>query len=109
MEFSGPLRLAPGLRVVRRGPRHLQVGLHDGRRAVLPRSAAVETTLSALLANEPVPPGPATARVLATLERHGCLSDPVAEARQEGGRRSGRVVLHGGVATERALLAAAGV
>jgi bacteriocin biosynthesis cyclodehydratase domain-containing protein len=43
------------------------------------------------------------------LERHGCLSDPGEEARRERRRRAGRVALHGGVATERALLRAAGV
>lgn len=66
-------QLAPGLRVVRRGLDQLQVGLHDGRRVVLPRTEVVERTLSLLLERRPVEESPATSLVLDRLARHGCL------------------------------------
>jgi bacteriocin biosynthesis cyclodehydratase domain-containing protein len=40
------LQLAPGLRVVRRGPHHLQVGLYDDRRVVLPCTQPTEQVLA---------------------------------------------------------------
>ena len=55
-------RLAPGLRVVRRGLHHLQVGLYDGHRAVLPRTPRVEHTLALLLQPHPAVLEPEDAR-----------------------------------------------
>ena len=70
--------LAPGLRVVRRGRDLLQVGLYDGRRALLPRTPTVEQVLADLLARRPVPEDPEPLAVLETLERSGCLApDPL--------------------------------
>ena len=109
MEFSGRPRLAPGLRVVRRGLQHLQVGLYDGRRALLPRTAAVEGTLAALLEHQPVEPGPGSEDVLETLWRHGCLADAAVENDRDRRRRAARVAVRGGVGPERALLTGAGV
>ena len=67
-------QLAAGLRVVRRGPHHLQVGLYDGYRAVLPRSESVQRALGLLLERRAVGDDPAVRAVLATLDRHGLLS-----------------------------------
>jgi len=103
MDLPSRPRLAPGLRVVRRGTGHLQVGLHPDRRAVLPRTPLVEEALAALLDHRPADPA-----VLTTLHRHGCLVDDT--DRTGDGRRHGtRVAVHGGLASERALLAAAGL
>ena len=66
-------QLAPGLRVVRRGRDHLQVGLYDGRRVLLARTETVERTLARLLERAPLEEDPATCSVLDRLERHGCL------------------------------------
>ncbi|HSK33052.1 MAG TPA: TOMM precursor leader peptide-binding protein [Propionicimonas sp.] len=63
--------LAPGLRVVRRGLDHLQVGLYDARRVLLPRTAAVEHTLGLILQRQPLEGDPAG--VVDRLDRHGCL------------------------------------
>lgn len=108
MDQVGRLRLAPGLRVVRRGRHHLQVGLYDGRRVVLPRTPVVEGTLAALLDHGPTEPGRASAEVLDDLQRHGCLVSEDHHARRERRRRS-RVALLGEVAGPRDLLDAAGV
>ncbi len=69
-------RLARGLRVVTRGRDRLQVGLHAGRRVVLPRTPLVERTLADLL--DRVPPGADadTRAVLDALEEAGCLHRP---------------------------------
>jgi bacteriocin biosynthesis cyclodehydratase domain-containing protein len=69
-----PPFLAPGLRVVARGRDHLQVGLYDDRRVLLPRTAAVEQTLGCLLERRPVGEDPGVAEVLGALDRAGCLS-----------------------------------
>ena len=66
-------QLAPGLRVVRRGRDHLQVGLYDDRRVLLVRTKSVERTLARLLERAPLGDDPATKQVLDRLERHGCL------------------------------------
>ena len=66
-------QLAPGLRVVRRGLDHLQVGLYAGRRVLLPRTEAVERTLAVLLERRRPDDEPETASVLDLLDRHGCL------------------------------------
>ena len=66
-------QLAPGLRVVRRGRDHLQVGLYDDRRVVLVRTKSVERTLARLLERAPLDEDPATSWVLDRLEQHGCL------------------------------------
>lgn len=108
MDQVGRLRLAPGLRVVRRGPDHLQVGLYDGRRVVLPRTPVVESTLATLLDHQPTEPDPAAAEVLDTLQAHGCLVSEDDHARRER-RQSSRVSLLGESAEARTLLAAAGV
>ncbi len=108
MEFSGRPRLAAGLRVVRRGREHVQVGLHEGRRALLPRTTAVEETLATLLDNRSLEPAPTAEMVLETLHRHGCLTD-TAEDADRARRRHARVALHGSVATERDLLTGLGV
>jgi hypothetical protein len=70
------LHLAPGLRVVRRGLHHVQVGLYDDRRVLLPRTPTVERTLSQLLSRQPVDEEAAVAAVLDQLEQHGCLARP---------------------------------
>ena len=66
-------RLAPGLRVVRRGLRHLQVGLYGDRRVLLPRTAEVEDTLARLLQQGPLADDESTAAILALLDEGGCL------------------------------------
>lgn len=67
-------RLSAGLRVVSRGRHHLQVGLYDERRVVLPRTGTVEQTLSLLLGRRPVGEDPKTRAVLDQLDTHGCLT-----------------------------------
>ncbi len=90
------LQLAPGLRVVRRGPHHLQVGLYADRRVVLPRTELTERVLAALEQGLPVELGDAA--VAATVQRlaaAGCLTtrrDVLDRARR---RRSARVCLLG--------------
>jgi bacteriocin biosynthesis cyclodehydratase domain-containing protein len=59
--------------VVRRGLDHLQVGLYDGRRVVLPRTEGVLRTLAMLLERQPIEENPATASVIEQLDRNGCL------------------------------------
>ncbi len=66
--------LRAGLRVVSRGREHLQVGLHAGRRVLLPRTPAVERTLALLLERRTVADDPESLAVLDRLDRHGCLS-----------------------------------
>jgi bacteriocin biosynthesis cyclodehydratase domain-containing protein len=66
-------QLAPGLRVVRRGRDHLQVGLYDDRRVLLLRTESVERTLALLLERAPLDLDPATSWVLDRLEQRGCL------------------------------------
>ncbi len=74
MELLEPrARLAPGLRVVRRGRDHLQIGLYAGRRVLLPRTEHVELTLAALLTGSPLPVDPDHSSVLERLEGHGCV------------------------------------
>jgi bacteriocin biosynthesis cyclodehydratase domain-containing protein len=104
----GRYRLAPGLRVVRRGVSHLQVGLHPARRTVLPRTPAVESTLAALL-DGPVAADPGTEEVLATLREHHCLvpHDQVTGAAQRLERA--RVSLDGDLPGVHDLLERAGV
>jgi bacteriocin biosynthesis cyclodehydratase domain-containing protein len=104
-------QLAPGLRVVRRGHDQLQVGLHDARRVVLPRTAAAERTLEALLARRPLDPDEQTAAVLDRLERHDCLTGRDEAVRRGQRRRDQRVAVVGALpgldATD--LLASVGV
>src|SRR3954452_25401874 len=102
MDDLGRLRLAPGLRVVRRGRQHLQLGLYDGRRLVLSRTPVVEKTLGSLLENQD--PGPESASVLATLQQEGFLAP-----RESTRREPGRVHLAGELGGARDLLARAGV
>jgi len=71
--FEPRARLAPGLRVVRRGRDHVQVGLYAGRRVLLQRTDTVERTLAALVGGVPVTADPDNASVLERLERNGCV------------------------------------
>lgn len=72
-----PVRLAPGLRVVRRGRDLLQVGLHPERRLVLPRRPGTAHLLEQLGAeldgDREVAPAPAPAPVLDRLAERGLL------------------------------------
>jgi bacteriocin biosynthesis cyclodehydratase domain-containing protein len=102
----GRYRLAPGLRVVRRGVGHLQIGLYDARRALLPRTPAVESVLSALLDNRPVDSEPDSVDVLSALHDQGCLVTP--DDRDPRGRRN-QVCLDAELPGARDLLDRAGV
>lgn len=75
---GSPPLLAPGLRVVSRGADQLQVGLHDGRRVLLPRSERVEHALALLLERRALDADPTCAEVLERLDRSGCLEVPSA-------------------------------
>ncbi len=71
------LRFAPGVRLVRRGTDRLQLGLYDGRRAVLPRTPALLGALGLVEAG--LPAGPVPAEVAETLRRlvaAGLLEEP---------------------------------
>jgi hypothetical protein len=75
--------LRPGLRVVRRDDRHLQVGIDPPLRVIVPDDAAVRRLLDDLSAGRPSPmaapsAGPAAVRCLETLHRHGLLVDAAA-------------------------------
>ena len=107
-EFGGFL-LAPGLRVVRRGVGHLQIGLYDGRRALVPRTPDVEHTLAALLDRRPVEPGPEGLAALATLQEHGCLTPADDHSRRSRRLAESRVSLVGDLPGARDLLIRAGV
>lgn len=118
MQFSQTARrLAPGLRVVGRGLHHLQVGLYDGRRVLLPRTAESEQTIACLLGQAPLHDDPATAAVLDLLDRHRCLSgaaDPSVRSGADPGAAGATVALLGrfrglGLPDAPALLRAAGV
>ncbi len=75
------LVLRPGVHVVRRDDRHLQVGLEPPQAVVLPDDAPTRRLLEQLRAGEPPVPGPVPglvpgseqARVLATLDARGLL------------------------------------
>lgn len=95
LEALPDLQLAPGLRVVRRGLGHLQVGLYDGRRTLLPRTPATESTIDALLHRRPLDPGHATAWVLDRLRRAGCLTSRDEADQRARRRRQARVAVHG--------------
>jgi hypothetical protein len=66
--------LAPGLRAVTRGHHHLQIGLYDDRRVLLPRTPSVERALRLLLGRTTGVDDPAVMAVLGHLDRHGCLT-----------------------------------
>jgi bacteriocin biosynthesis cyclodehydratase domain-containing protein len=90
------LQLAPGLRVVRRGPAHLQIGLYDERRVVLPRTVATLDLLARIGRREPVDlaePGAAT--VVAQLVASGCAQPPTALEQRTARRRRARLALMG--------------
>jgi bacteriocin biosynthesis cyclodehydratase domain-containing protein len=106
MQDLGRYRLAPGLRVVRRGVDHLQVGLYDARRALLPRTPVVENVLTALLDHQPVDDAPEAVEVVRALRDRGCL---VAGEDLETRHRDHRVCLHGDLPGARDLLERAGV
>lgn len=83
-----PVRLAPGVRVVRRGRDRLQVGLHPDHRLVLPRRPGTEAVLHDLGADDtaapPRSPGPAP-QLLRDLADRGLLTaaPPLPPARLE--------------------------
>ncbi len=89
------LQLAPGLRVVGRGHHQLQVGLHDIRRVVLPRTPATQRTLEALLARRPLDTDEQTAWVLDRLESHDCLTGRDEDIRRGRRRRDQQVAVVG--------------
>jgi hypothetical protein len=75
--------LRPGLRVVRRDDRHLQVGIDPPLRAIVPDEAPVRRLLEDLSAGDPgrsigLSHSPAAARCLQTLHQHGLLVDAAA-------------------------------
>jgi bacteriocin biosynthesis cyclodehydratase domain-containing protein len=105
----GRFRLAPGLRVVRRGLSHLQIGLYDVRRALLPRTPEVESTLAALVERRPVEPGTDSLEALATLHERGCLVAFDDHSRARGRLHGSRVSVLGDLAGARDLLIRAGV
>ncbi len=108
-------RLAPGLRVVGRGLHHLQVGLYDGHRVLLPRTPATERTIAGLLGQAPLDHGPGTSALLDLLDRHHCLAEaPSSEAHGADGAEGATVTVLGrfqglGLPDAAALLRAAGV
>jgi hypothetical protein len=72
--------LRPGLRVVRRDDRHLQIGIDPPLRVIVPDDAAVRRLLDDLSAGRggtsTIPPTtPAAARCLQMLHQHGMLVD----------------------------------
>lgn len=73
MHLSARPHLAPGLRVVARGHHHVQVGLYEDRRVLLPRTASVDRALDLLLGRAVGDEDPAVMEVLGQLDRHGCL------------------------------------
>ena len=81
-------QLAVGLRVVRRGRDHLQVGAYAGRRLVLPRTPVVERVLGLLTERGPLnaTTDPEAAQVLHRLVEAGCAV-PVAAVHDRHGRR----------------------
>jgi len=75
--------LRPGLRVVRRDDRHLQVGIDPPLRVIVPDEAPVRRLLDDLAAGRPPSIGgraaePAAARCLQRLHQHGLLVDAAA-------------------------------
>jgi hypothetical protein len=82
-------RLRPGLVVVRRDDRHLQVGLEPPRRVVLPDLPAVRRLLDDLREGRaPDVLQPAVADALARLERAGLLAPPPPAPERTSGRTS---------------------
>lgn len=82
------MRLLPGLHVVRRDHRLLQVGVDPPRRAVLPDDPDVRRLLADLAAGRPAEPAtPAGRRALADLAAAGLLGEP--------SERAGSVALSG--------------
>ena len=74
--LPGRVTLRPGLRVVRRDDRQLQVGLDPPLRVILPDEPAVRRLLEDLRAGRPVlPASPTAVRCLAELHRHDLLVD----------------------------------
>lgn len=86
----GPLRLQPGLHVVRRDDHHVQVGLDPPWRVLAPDEPEVRRLLGDLAEGRPAAPGsPAAHRTLAALLEAGMLvaQHPPDEARQPAGHR----------------------
>ncbi len=89
-------RLAPGLRVVRRGRDLVQVGLYAEPMVLLPRTEDVELTLAALVEGGPVGADPDNASVLDHLDRHGALVwDPLPPPVRPGVAVLGRLEIPG--------------
>jgi bacteriocin biosynthesis cyclodehydratase domain-containing protein len=122
--------LAPGLRVLRRSRRELQVGLDPDRRVLLPDTEPVRRTLAALLRGEAVPDDPQSRQVLESLdgvlvEGDGlvdpgiavgdvaavALHDPTSYPLRHAARRSARLAVAGslGEVDPVPLLVAAGI
>ena len=90
------LQLAAGLQVVRRGPHHLQVGLYDDRRVVLPRTEVTEQVLAWLAEGRPVDlADPGVAATVARLVGSGCATPRREVHERARRRRSARVCLLG--------------
>jgi bacteriocin biosynthesis cyclodehydratase domain-containing protein len=85
------LALAPGLRVVRRGRDHLQVGLYDDPRLLLPRSETTLRVLDHVLDQRHLDEAePGVADVVSRLVESGCASrrrDVQARARRRSATR----------------------
>jgi bacteriocin biosynthesis cyclodehydratase domain-containing protein len=90
------LQLTPGLRVVRRGPHHLQVGLYDDRRVVLPHTPPTEQVLARLREGRPIDVRePDVAAIVERLVAAGCAKRRRDVQEQARRRRETRVGLLG--------------
>ena len=92
-----PLRLRPGLHVVRRDDHHVQVGVDPPWRVLAPDEPAVRRLLDDLVEGRPVvPDSPAAHRTLAALAEAGMVTGPAPEP------ASRRVAVHatGGLRAE---------
>lgn len=106
MDLPSRPHLAPGLRAVTRGHHHVQIGLYDDRRVLLPRTPSVDQALDLLLGRGVGDADPAVMAVLGHLDRQGCLA-------REGARDAGVAVIGGfdlpGLPDAAELLGAAGL
>jgi bacteriocin biosynthesis cyclodehydratase domain-containing protein len=110
--MTDPIRLLPGLRLVRRDADHVQLGVDPPRCAVLRDLPEVRRLVSDLaVGNRPPRPGPEAGRALAAIIDAGLLvPDDAAERRTRVSRARLRVDAAPGVAASvTALLEAAGV
>ena len=91
--MTAPLRLLPGLRLVRRDADHVQLGVDPPRRAVLRDLPEVRRLVSDLaVGNRPAHPEPEAGRALAAIIDAGLLvADDSAERRARVARARFRV------------------